>query len=83
MTMPHRPSLGGSEGEGQVQQVQHGSGSVAKRIPTLFLLVLFLLRYCLLIYEEALWYGTRPIKYLTEMVIGHQFQEQAGSKEGQ
>ena len=26
VTMPSRPSLGGGEGEGQVQRVQHGSG---------------------------------------------------------
>ena len=39
MTMTSRPSLGSGEGEGRVQRVKHGSGSIAKRMPTLSLLL--------------------------------------------
>ena len=41
----------------------------------------FLLSH-VLINAEALRYGTQQIEPLTEMVLNHQIQEQAGSEEG-
>ena len=81
MTIPSRPSLGGGKGGGRVQRYHHVSGCVAKRMPTLSLLLLPLLRYRVQINAEALRYGPQTIEPLTDMVLGRYIQEQASSKE--
>ena len=83
MLIISRLSLEGVEGEGQVQQVQHENGGVAKRMSPLYLLFLPLLQYHTLINTEELQYRPQPIDPLTEMVLGHQLQEWACAEEGQ
>ena len=67
--MPYRSSLGGSKGEGQAKQVQHGSGGVAKKMLILSLLFFPLLQSCVLINVEALKCVPQPIEPLTAMVL--------------
>ena len=45
MPMPYRQSLGSGEGVVRVQRVQHGSGSIAKWLPPISLLLLPLLQF--------------------------------------
>ena len=82
MLMLSRPSLGGVEGEGQFQRVQHGGGNIARFIPPLSLLLLPLIRYREMIDVKALWYGPQPIDPLISMVLGRRLQERAGTMEG-
>ena len=70
------------QGEVRVHIFQHGSGGVAKRMPTLSLILPPLLRSSIQINAEALRYGPWPINPLTAMVLSRQIQEPAGSEEG-